>query len=329
MERLAENHTDVLVPGIERKDELGIMARNVEVFKKNMITTQDLRRIQAEVARDSLITVEDVSKGSRSLSDSADSLSRGVSKQAASAEEVSATVEEMAASVKQNAINANQTEKIARQVTADAESSSAAVERAMVAMQTITQKIGIVQEIARQTDLLALNAAVEAARAGEHGRGFAVVAAEVRKLAERSQIAAAEIGTLSSNTMAVAQEAGTMLGNLVPKIRHTSELIGNISASCREQDLGVSQINKAIQELDHVTQTNSSASESVNAMSEKLSQQTIKLKDIIFRMQSEETVDLEYFSESLGENITALSSKISKSKNAVENQKIRKRVKAA
>ncbi|MFX5595423.1 methyl-accepting chemotaxis protein, partial [Acinetobacter baumannii] len=75
------------------------------------------------------------------------------------------------------------TEKIARQSAQDADVSGQAVNRAVGAMQMIADKIGIVQEIARQTDLLALNAAVEAARAGEHGRGFAVVASEVRKLA--------------------------------------------------------------------------------------------------------------------------------------------------
>jgi methyl-accepting chemotaxis protein len=99
-------------------------------------------------------------------------------------------MEEMASNVKQNSDNAAQTEKIARQSAQDAEVSGSAVTRAVAAMETIAQKIMIVQEIARQTDLLALNAAVEAARAGEHGRGFAVVASEVRKLAERSQAAA-------------------------------------------------------------------------------------------------------------------------------------------
>ncbi|WP_231750152.1 methyl-accepting chemotaxis protein, partial [Blastomonas sp. CCH1-A6] len=150
----------------------------------------------------------------------------------------SASMEEMAANIKQNADNAAQTEKIARQSSKDAEISGEAVNKAVGAMQMIAEKIGIVQEIARQTDLLALNAAVEAARAGEHGRGFAVVASEVRKLAERSQGAAAEISQVSSDTVKAAGEAGEMLARLVPDIRRTAELVSEISAACREQDIG-------------------------------------------------------------------------------------------
>ncbi|WP_245334316.1 methyl-accepting chemotaxis protein, partial [Bradyrhizobium guangdongense] len=141
---------------------------------------------------------------------------------------------------------------------------------AVEAMQTIAEKITIVQEIARQTDLLALNAAVEAARAGEHGKGFAVVASEVRKLAERSQAAAADIGTLSTESVKVAQEAGQMLSKLVPDIKKTAELVQEITAACREQDVGSAQINQAIQQLDKVGQQNASASEQVSSTSEEL-----------------------------------------------------------
>ncbi|WP_294304513.1 methyl-accepting chemotaxis protein, partial [uncultured Sphingomonas sp.] len=171
--------------------------------------------------------------------------------------------------------------KIARQSSQAAEQSGAAVEKAVIAMRTIAEKIGIVQEIARQTDLLALNAAVEAARAGEHGRGFAVVAAEVRKLAERSQSAAAEISGMSSDTVGAATQAGEMLIKLVPDIRRTAELVAEISAACREQDIGAVQINEAIQQLDKVTQQNASASEQISSTSEELASQAEELQESI------------------------------------------------
>jgi methyl-accepting chemotaxis protein len=222
-----------------------------------------------------------VASGSQQLSSSSEQVSQGATEQAAAAEEASASMEEMAANIKQNADNAAQTEKIARQSARDAEESGVAVTKAVQAMRTIAEKIGIVQEIARQTDLLALNAAVEAARAGEHGKGFAVVASEVRKLAERSQSAAAEIGAVSSDTVAAATQAGEMLTKLVPDIRRTAELVAEISAACREQDVGASQINEAIQQLDQVTQQNASASEQISATSETLAGQAEELQSSI------------------------------------------------
>jgi methyl-accepting chemotaxis protein len=219
-----------------------------------------------------------VASGSDESSASAQSMAEGASEQASSTEEASASMEEMSANIKQNADNAGQTEKIARQSSVDAQASGEAVGRAVSAMQTIAEKITIVQEIARQTDLLALNAAVEAARAGEHGRGFAVVASEVRKLAERSQTAAAEISTMSSQTVKAAQQAGEMLTRLVPDIKKTAELVQEISAACREQDVGADQINQAIQQLDKVTQQNASASEQMSATSEELSAHAERLQ---------------------------------------------------
>jgi len=252
-------------------DEVGDLIRSLNLM------VEKLRQIVAEA----LTAAQNVSAGSQELSASAEQLSQGATEQASSAEEASSSMEEMASNVKQNADNANQTEKIAAQSARDAESSGAAVGRAVHAMQTIAEKITIVQEIARQTDLLALNAAVEAARAGEHGKGFAVVASEVRKLAERSQAAAAEIGTLSTDTVKVAKEAGEMLAKLVPDIKKTAELVVEITAACREQDVGSAQINQAIQQLDKVGQQNASASEEVSSTSEELASQAEQLQSTI------------------------------------------------
>ncbi len=224
-----------------------------------------------DVVSDASAASENVSAGSQQLAASSEQVSQGATEQAAAAEQASASMEEMAANIKQNADNAAQTEKIARQSSKDAEQSGVVVNRAVDAMRTIAEKIGIVQEIARQTDLLALNAAVEAARAGEHGKGF-------RKLAERSQTAASEIGAVSSDTVKAATEAGEMLTRLVPDIRRTAELISEISAACREQDIGAAQINEAIQQLDQVTQQNAGASEEISATSEELAAQAEELQ---------------------------------------------------
>jgi methyl-accepting chemotaxis protein len=265
---IAQGNLTVEAKRISEKDKLGIALESM---------VEKLRQIVAEA----LIAAQNVSAGSQELSASAEQLSQGASEQASSAEEASSSMEEMAANVKQNADNASQTEKIAAQSARDAEASGSAVGRAVAAMQTIAEKITIVQEIARQTDLLALNAAVEAARAGEHGKGFAVVASEVRKLAERSQAAAAEIGTLSTETVKVAQEAGGMLAKLVPDIKKTAELVVEITAACREQDVGSAQINQAIQQLDKVGQQNASASEQVSSTSEELASQAEQLQSTI------------------------------------------------
>jgi methyl-accepting chemotaxis protein len=256
---------------ITTKDEIGDLLGHVNVM---------IERLRGVVS-DAISASENVSAGSQELSAASEQVSQGATEQASSAEEASASMEEMASNIKQNADNAAQTEKIARQSAQDAEVSGEAVNRAVEAMRTIAEKITIVQEIARQTDLLALNAAVEAARAGEHGRGFAVVASEVRKLAERSQTAATEIGAVSSDTVKAAQSAGDMLTSLVPNIRKTAELVAEISAACREQDIGASQINEAIQQLDKVTQQNASASEQMSATSEELAAQAEELQTSI------------------------------------------------
>jgi methyl-accepting chemotaxis protein len=140
-------------------------------------------------------------------------------------------------------------------------------------MQAIAEKVSIVEEIAYQTNLLALNAAIEAARAGDHGRGFAVVATEVRKLAERSQAAAKEIGGLAGSCVRLAERSEALLEQLVPSIRKTTDLVQEVAAASAEQSSGVSQINRALAQVDHVTQRNASSAEELSSTAEEMASQ--------------------------------------------------------
>ena len=250
-------------------DEVGELLRSMNrMSAKLSAIVGDIRASASQVAA-----------GSTQSAATAEQLSAGSTEQAAASEQASAAVEQMTANIRQNAENAAQTEKMAVLSSASAQKSREAIAGSLLAMETIAEKVRVVQEIARQTDLLALNAAIEAARAGPHGKGFAVVASEVRKLAERSQAAAAEISDLSSGTLQVAQEAGRMFNELVPDIQRTADLVSEISAACREQSIGIEQINQAIQQLDQVTQTNAGAANEMAATAHQLSTEAGRLGD--------------------------------------------------
>ena len=214
-----------------------------------------------------------MSAGITGISESSQQLSQGATDQAASAEEVSASVEQMSANIRQNADNSQQTDKISTKAAGDARNGLAAVRETVTAMRQIAEKIDIIEEIARQTNMLSLNASIEAARAGEHGKGFAVVASEVGKLAERSKIAAGEISILSARSVDIAEKAGAMLEGMVPDIQRTADLVQEISVASREQDSGAQQINKAIAQLDMVIQHNASISEEFSTTSEEIASQ--------------------------------------------------------
>lgn len=245
---------------------------------------QALQRMLAklrEVLADAMVTSDDVTSDAGALNLTADSLSDGSSRQSAAAQQAAAAVEQITENIRQSSENATETEGIAAEAADRARSSGVAVSAAVGSMKSIAEKITIVQEIARQTDLLALNAAVEAARAGEHGRGFAVVASEVRKLAERSQVAAEEISLLSSSTVAESETAGKMLKTLVPEIENTASLVQEISTAMREQTIGAGQINDAIHELDKVIQQNAGLAGTASENATSLLARSSKLRQSI------------------------------------------------
>lgn len=249
-------------------DETGILTR----------TMKEMTDILKDTISFALEASENVAGGSVQLSSASQGISQGSSEQASSVEEISASIEEMTASINQNADNANQTERIAMKSSSDAKEGGLAVQKTVHAMKQIAEKISIIQEIARQTNLLSLNASIEAARAGEHGKGFAVVASAVQKLAERSQGAAEEISKLSKSSVEIAETAGDMLNKLVPDIQKTAELVAEINAASAEQNKGIQQVNTAIQQFNQVVQSNASASEELASTSEELSSQAEELQ---------------------------------------------------
>ena len=251
------------------------IAASFENIKKNL---ESMVGRLTEFAAEVQFAAEQVKIGATQTNEATQKMAEGASEQAASIQEISSSMEEMSSTVRQNADNAQQTTAIAEKAANDTQEGGDAVLKTVTAMKSIAEKISIIEEIARQTNMLALNAAIEAARAGEHGKGFAVVAAEVRKLAERSQVAAKEISTLSESSLEISEKAGTLLGMIVPTIQKTSELVREINASSAEQATGIDQTTTAIHQLDHVIQQNAASSEEMTATSAELADQSEYLR---------------------------------------------------
>jgi methyl-accepting chemotaxis protein len=248
----------------------------------------------------------EVTNASAEISTSSTDLSQRTEEQAASLEETSASMEEISATVKKNAENAHQANQSSANAREVANRGGEVVAKAVEAMgqiesssRKISDIIGVIDEIARQTNLLALNAAVEAARAGEAGRGFAVVASEVRNLAQRSSQAAKDIkdlitssGSQVQNGVELVNKAGGALAEIVESINKVATIVSDIAAASSEQASGVEEVNKALTQMDEVTQQNSALVEQATATSKTLDQQAQAMSQQVafFRLEEGQSV---------------------------------------
>ena len=277
LEEISSGNFVVEIPGTGRKDEVGQIANAVQGMAHKVSST--IAEIKA--------SGREVTNASAEISTSTTDLSQRTEEQAASLEETSAAMEELAATVRRNAENAQLANQDANATREVADRGGAVVAKAVDAMARIEESsrkisdiIGVIDEIARQTNLLALNAAVEAARAGEAGRGFAVVASEVRSLAQRSSQAAKDIKDLITNSngqvkdgVDLVNKAGESLTEIVESIKKVAVVVSDIANASAEQATGIDQINRALTQMDEVTQQNSALVEENAATAKTLEHQ--------------------------------------------------------
>ena len=281
MNRLSGGRTDVAIPGRERPDELGTMAKAVEVFRESMIEAERLRGEQAEAEKNAQArrkadmhrladqfetavgeVVGTVSSAANELEASAGAMSKTAEKTqalssvvASASEEASANVqsvagasEQLMASVTEIGRQVQQSTRIAGEAVAQAGNTDARIADLSKAAERIGDVVNLITTIAEQTNLLALNATIEAARAGDAGRGFAVVAQEVKALAGQTAKATSEIGSQITGMQSATQLSVAAIKEIGGTLGRISEIAATIAAAVEQQGAATAEISRNIQQ---------------------------------------------------------------------------------
>jgi methyl-accepting chemotaxis protein len=289
--------------GLKTLAEGDLLTRLEAGFSAEHAQIRDDFNSAAERLRETLQTVvasaTEIRSGAQLVANASEDLSHRTEQQAANLEETTATLNAVTVTITRSAAGANHAHEVVAAAHEDAKRSDTVVRQAAEAMSAIASSsrqigdiIGIIDEIAFQTNLLAVNAGVEAAHAGDAGRGFAVVATEVRALARRSADAAKEIKALTASSAAHVEvgvkrvgQTGEALRRIMSQVTEINDVISGIASDSRKQATALSEINAAIEQLNEVTRKNATMVEQSSDAGRSLTRQTERLAELVGQFQ--------------------------------------------